>query len=78
LQIDDTEDEMGRVLSILREKRIAYRVSVRTPEGRRALGRPGSRFKMNIKMDLLEVLWVGMDLIELAQYSNHWRALENM
>jgi hypothetical protein len=36
------------------------------PEGKRPLGRPGSRWVDNIKMDLREVEW-GMDWIDLAQ-----------
>jgi hypothetical protein len=29
----------------------------------------------NIKMDLREIGWGGMDWIDLAQARNHWRAL---
>jgi hypothetical protein len=32
----------------------------------------------NIKMDLGETGWGGMDLFVLAQDRNHWRALVNM
>jgi hypothetical protein len=49
------------------EKRGAYRILVERPEGMRPLGRPRRRWKDNIKMDLREVGWVGMDWIELAQ-----------
>jgi hypothetical protein len=35
------------------EKRNAYRLFVGKPEGKRLLGRPGSRLVDNIKMDLL-------------------------
>jgi hypothetical protein len=31
----------------------------------------------NIKMDLREIGWNGMDWIELAQDRYHWRALVN-
>jgi hypothetical protein len=41
----------------MRERRGAYRVLVGKPEGRRPLGRPRSRWKDNIKMDLREVGW---------------------
>jgi hypothetical protein len=34
------------------EKRDAYRILVRRPEGRRPLGRPRRRWEGNIKMDL--------------------------
>jgi hypothetical protein len=32
----------------------------------------------NIKMDLTEIGWGGIDWIDLAQDSNQWRALVNM
>jgi hypothetical protein len=44
-----------------------YRVLVGRPEGNRPLGRPRCRWANNIKMDLEEVLWEGMDWIDLAQ-----------
>jgi hypothetical protein len=49
------------------EKRVAYRILVGRPEGEGPLGRPRSRWEDNIKMDLQEVGWWGMDWIELAQ-----------
>jgi hypothetical protein len=39
------------------EKRGAYRILVRRPEGRRPLGRPRRRWEDNIKMDIQEVGW---------------------
>jgi hypothetical protein len=45
----------------------AYRILVGKPEGRRRLGRPRRRWLNNIKMDLREVGWDGMDWIDLAQ-----------
>jgi hypothetical protein len=51
----------------------AYRVLVGKPEGKRPLG----RWVDNIKMDLREIGWDGMDWIELAQDMDHWRALVN-
>jgi hypothetical protein len=39
------------------EKRGAYRILVRSPEGRRPLGRPRRRWEDNIKMKLQEVAW---------------------
>jgi hypothetical protein len=43
------------------EKRNAYRILVRKPEGKRPLGRPRCRWVDNIKMDLREIGWDGMD-----------------
>jgi hypothetical protein len=53
----------------------AYRVLVGRPEGRRPLGRPRSRWEDNIKMDLQEVGWGGMDWIDMAQDRDRWRTL---
>jgi hypothetical protein len=47
------------------------------PEGWTPLGRPKRRWEDNIKMVLQEVGCVGMDWIELVQYRDRWRALEN-
>jgi hypothetical protein len=47
------------------------------PEGKRPLGRPRRRWVDNIKMDLRETGWDGMDWIDLAQDRNQWRALVN-
>jgi hypothetical protein len=47
------------------------------PEGKRPLGRPRSRWVNNIKMDLREVEWGGMDRIDLAQDRDRWRAVVN-
>jgi hypothetical protein len=47
------------------------------PEGKRSLGRPRCRLVDNIKMDLGEVGWDGMDWIDLAQDRDQWRALVN-
>jgi hypothetical protein len=55
----------------------AYRVLVGKPEGMRSLGRPRRRRKDNIKMDLREAGWGGMDWINLAQDRDRWRALVN-
>ena len=46
-------------------------------EGMRPLGRPWRGWEDNIKMDLQEVGWGGMDWIYLAQDMNRWRALVN-
>jgi hypothetical protein len=36
------------------------------PEGKRPLGRPRSRWVDNIKMDLTEIEWGGMDWIDIG------------
>jgi hypothetical protein len=59
------------------EKRNAYRLLVGKPEGKGPLGRPRRRWMDNIKMDLLEIGWGGVDWIALAQDRDKWRALVN-
>jgi hypothetical protein len=59
------------------EKRNAYRILVGKPEGRRPLGRPRRRWMDNIKMDLREIGWDGVDSVDLAQDRDQWRALVN-
>jgi hypothetical protein len=45
--------------------------------GKRPFGRPWRRWEDNIKMDLQEVAYKGMDWIDLAQDKGRWRALVN-
>ena len=47
------------------------------PEGKRPLWRPRRRWEDNIKMDLQEVGFGGVDWIELAQDRDRWRAHVN-
>jgi hypothetical protein len=60
------------------EGRGVYRVLVGRSEGKRPLGRPGSRWKDNIKMDLKDVGIDGANWIQLAQDRVQWRAFVNM
>jgi len=48
------------------ERAVACRVLVGKPEGKRPLGRSVLRWDVDIKMDLQEVGWRGMDWIDLA------------
>jgi hypothetical protein len=68
---------MGWACSTNGEKRNAYRILVGNPERKRPLGRPRRRWVDNIKMDLREIGWDGMDWIDLAQDRDQWRALVN-
>jgi hypothetical protein len=47
------------------------------PEGKRPQGRPRRRRFDNIRMDLREIGWDGMDWIDQAQDRDQWRALVN-
>jgi hypothetical protein len=55
----------------------AYRILVRKPEEKRQLGRARRRWVENIKMDLRQRGWTGMDWIDPAQDRNQCRALVN-
>jgi hypothetical protein len=57
------------------EKRHAYRILVRNPEGKRPLGRPRPRWVDNITIDLREIGWDIRDWLDLAQDRDRWRAL---
>jgi hypothetical protein len=59
------------------EVRGAYNILVGRPEGRRPLGRPRCRWEDNIKMDLWEIWFGGVDWIHLAQDRDIWLALVN-
>jgi hypothetical protein len=59
------------------EVRGAYNILVGRPEGRRLLGRPKRRWEDNIKMDLRGIGFGDVDLINLAQDRDRWRALVN-
>jgi hypothetical protein len=59
------------------EKRNTYRLLAGKPEEKRPLGRPRRKWVDNIKMDLLEIDWGGVDWIALAQDRDKWRALVN-
>jgi hypothetical protein len=58
-------------------KRNAYKILVGKPEGESPLGRPKRRWVDNIKMDLGEIGWDGVDWNGLAQDRDQWRALVN-
>jgi hypothetical protein len=67
---------MGRTCSTNGEKN-SYRILVGKPEGKRPLGRPRRRWEDNVRMDLREIGWGGVDWIDLAQDTDQWRALVN-
>jgi hypothetical protein len=52
---------MGRICSRGGEKRNSYTILVGKPEGKRSLRRPRRTWVNNIKMNLIEVGWGGMD-----------------
>jgi hypothetical protein len=61
----------------MREKRNGYRILEEKLEGKTPLGRPRRRWEDNIKIDLREIGWDGIDWIDVAQDRDKWRALVN-
>jgi hypothetical protein len=59
------------------KRRGIYGVLVGKREGKRPLGRPRHRWEDDIKMDLQELGWGGMDWIELTQDRDKCWALVN-
>jgi hypothetical protein len=59
------------------EKRIVRRLLVGKSELNRPLGRSRRRWVDNIKVDLGEIEWSGIDWIDLAQIRGQWRAPVN-
>jgi hypothetical protein len=57
--------------------RNTYRILERKPGRNRPLRRPRRRWVDNIKMDLKDIRWGGMDWIDLAEDGDQWRAVVN-
>jgi hypothetical protein len=53
--------------------RNAYKILVRKPEVKRPLGRARHGWEDNIKMDLEEMEWKGVNCINLAQDRDWWQ-----
>jgi hypothetical protein len=68
---------MGRAFSRIVERRNAYRILVRKPEGKRPPGRPRCMWVDTIKLYLRQIGWGAMNCIDLAQDREKWRALLN-
>jgi hypothetical protein len=59
------------------EKRNAYRLLVRKQKAKRPQGSQRRRNVDNIKIDLADIGWGGVDWIGLTQDKDKWRALVN-
>jgi hypothetical protein len=66
---------LGRACSTNGEKRIAYRILVGKPEGKRPLQRPRCRWVDNIKMDRRGTGWCGTHWTDLVHDGGQWTAL---
>jgi hypothetical protein len=61
----------------IREKRSTCRILVENSEGKRPVRKPRRRWVDNIKMNIREIGWDGVDWIDLAHDRDQWRALLN-
>jgi hypothetical protein len=61
----------------MRKKRNSYMILVGKPERNKLLREARHRWVDNIKMDIREIGWDGVDWIYLAQDRDQWRALVN-
>jgi hypothetical protein len=77
-----------RIIKLMRMKRAGHVASMGAqrnacmalagkPEGKRPLGRPRRKYVDNIKMDLREIVWGGMDWFDLSEGREKWRTLVN-
>jgi hypothetical protein len=55
----------------------AYGIFVGYPEGKRPLGKPRRSWMDEIKMNLRDIEWDGVDMVDLAQDRDQRRALVN-
>ena len=65
------------LVACMGNRRGAYGVLVGRREGKRPLARPGRRWEHNIKIDVQEVGWGGMDGLDLAHDRDRWWAVVN-
>jgi hypothetical protein len=77
LSVSLKQDDMHKACSTNGKNRNAYRILVGKPERRRTQGRLRCKCVDDIKMDLREIGWGGMDWIDLAKDRDQWRALVN-
>jgi hypothetical protein len=77
LSYEVQDDEIGGACSTNREKMNVYTLLGGKPDGKRPVGRPRCGWVENIKMDLAETEWGGVDWTGLAQNKDNWRNLVN-
>jgi hypothetical protein len=59
------------------DMRNGYKILVGKSERKRPLGRPRCRWKDNIRLDLRETEWEGVDWISVTHGRDQWRILVN-
>jgi hypothetical protein len=64
--------EWAGLVARMREMIHAYKIFVGRLQGKRPLGRHRRRWKDNMRMDLRETGWEGVEWIRLAQDRDQW------
>jgi hypothetical protein len=59
------------------EMRNTYNILIGKPDGKIPHGRPTCRWEANIRTNLREIVWEGVDWMELAQDRDQWWTLVN-
>jgi hypothetical protein len=59
------------------EMRNAYKILVGKPEGKRPVGRRRCPWEDDIRMDLINTGWEGVDWMHMAQVRDQWWAVVN-
>jgi hypothetical protein len=71
-------ENMGRACSKHGRDGNAYKIFVGKPEGKRSLRGSRRIWEDNIRLDLWETEWEGVNWMHLAQDRDHWLPLLNM
>jgi hypothetical protein len=69
--------ERGGACNTHVDKRNVYRNLLGRPEGKKPLGRPRRRWEDNIKIDVGDIGWDGMDWVDMAEDRDQWRTTAN-
>jgi hypothetical protein len=62
---------------VIRVRSMHGDILARKPDGKRPLGKPRRTWEGNIKIDLKEKGWKGVNWVHLSQDTDQWRALVN-
>ena len=65
-------------MACMGDRRGACRMLVDRPEGKGIFRGPSYKWEKNIKMDLQELVWAGMDWINQAEDRDRWQVLVNV
>jgi hypothetical protein len=76
MMIKSRRVKSARQVAHMREMRNAYKILVGRPEKRPHI-RPRHSWEHNVRMDLREIGWEGLEWMHLAQDRDQWQAVVN-